>query len=258
MIDLHSHIIYGVDDGASSFKEALAMVKAASEAGYTDVVCTPHFIADSEFESSAGSNQSVLDEINSHLQSEGKPLNLHLGSEIYFDPSSVESLNTKQAATLNKSKYVLVEVPRQKMNFSSLLNYVFQLEIAGYSVVLAHPERYDFVIEDPNHLASLIKRDVIIQMNLLSLTGKYGDQVKKTAKLMLDHNMVHAVATDAHKPQHYHEAIDGLNLLEKQVGSDMFDQLTNYNPGFIINNEIFYPDSPVKIKKKGIFAWLKK
>lgn len=258
MIDLHSHIIYGVDDGAKNLKEALSMAKAASDTGFTDVVCTPHFIADSEFASTKEQNLIILKDIKSKLAERSSQLKLHLGSEIYYDINTVEALSAGQASTMNESKYALVEVPRQKMNFASLLNYIFQMEIAGYRVILAHAERYDFIMEDPNHLASLIKRDVVIQMNLMSLSGKYGEAVQKTAKTMLDHNMVHIASTDAHNPKHYMDAAKAMDQLERHVGSDMFDELLIHNPAHVLKDEVFYPDNPIKVKKKGLFNFLKR
>ncbi|NTW70805.1 MAG: capsular biosynthesis protein [Eubacteriaceae bacterium] len=256
MIDLHSHIIFGVDDGAQDISGAMEMIRAALKTGYSHIVCTPHYISDSKFSAGLAENEEKLESLERKIKEEGLRIRLHPGSEIYYDSDTPGLVRDRKACTLNGSKYILTEVPRQKMNYESLLNYIFQMEIAGYSVILAHPERYDFIMEDPNRAASLIKRDVLMQMNLLSLTGKYGDKIKKTAKTMLEHNMVHIAATDAHKKEHYEQAKTAIQVLKDLVDEKYVNNLIVENPKAILNNEMLYPEKPLKVRK-GLLGFFK-
>lgn len=254
MIDLHSHILYGIDDGPKEISASLDMLSAAIDVGFAHVVATPHYIHGTEFASQTAQNLRILQTLKEQV----KVPQLYLGSELYYDHQGAEHLSQNRAVGINNSRYVLVEVPRENMHFSSLLNYVFQLEIQGYSVILAHAERYDFIHKDPNYLVSLIKRDVLIQLNLCSLIGRYGKTVEKTAKTLLEHNMVHLVATDAHKAQDYRECHKALSVLEDLVGEEGINTLLLENPSHILSDQVFYPDPPVKVKRRSLFSWIKK
>lgn len=254
MIDLHSHILYGVDDGPKDLAASLDMLSAALDVGFTHVAATPHYIHGTEFASRAEENRDILQTIKEQV----KLPHLYLGSELFYDHEGTDHLAHKRAIGINGSRYVMVEVPRENMHFSSLLNYVFQLEIQGYSMILAHAERYDFIHKDPNYLASLIKRDVYIQLNLCSLVGRYGKTVEKTAKTMLEHNMVHLVATDAHNSEDYRRCNKARTILEDLVGEETMNTLIVENPGHILRDQIFYPDPPTKVKQRSLFSWMKK
>lgn len=254
MIDLHSHILYGIDDGPKERQQSMDMISAALDAGFTHVVATPHYIHGTDFVSQVAHNQRILDE----LQIRKSIPKLYLGSEIFYDHQATKHLEEDRVTGINKSRYVLVEVPRENMNFSSLLNYVFELEIAGYQVILAHAERYDFIQQDPNHLASLIKRDVLIQMNLCSLVGRYGKTVEKTAKTILDYHMVHILATDAHRTKDYQECGQAMDKVKSMVGDQKFEELIMENPSHVLSNRIFYPEAPTKVKKNPLLRWIKK
>ncbi|SHF21828.1 tyrosine-protein phosphatase [Alkalibacter saccharofermentans] len=257
MIDIHSHMIYGADKGPKTLRDSLEMAKAAHHAGFTSVVCTPGYLEGSKNLNSLEENKIAFRDIRKALDNSNGAPELYLGSEIYYDLNTVEALEEKKALSLGGSKYVLVKIPSKRMHFPNLLNYVFELEIAGYSIILSNPERCDFILENPNHLASLIKRDVLIQMNLFSISGVYGNGVEKTVKTMLDHNMVHIAATDARSVRDYDDASKALKQLERHVGKDLLEELVFTNPKAIISNEILYPQDPLKVKKKGLLSLIK-
>lgn len=254
MIDLHSHILFGIDDGSKDEATSLDMLSAASDAGFTHVVATPHYIHGTEFTSPVERNWSILQT----LKEKSKLPHLYLGSELFYDHEAAEHIHLKRAAKINESRYIMVEVPRENMHFSSLLNYVFELEVQGYSVILAHAERYDFVHKDPNYLATLIKRDVLIQLNLNSLIGKYGKTVEKTAKILLEHGMVHLAATDAHRAEDYRHSQKARSVLKDLVGKEGLDTLLKDHPSLILRDQVLYPDPPIKVKQRSLLSWIRK
>lgn len=254
MIDMHSHIIFDVDDGSRDLEESMKMIQDAKDVGFTEIVATPHYINNSEFNSTASSNAQILNSLKKEIAKVQLGIHLFLGNEAFLDMDLIADLRDKKVATLNNSSYVLLEIPRHKVIFSNLLSFIFELQVNGYTVILAHPERYDFVIDDPKKIHALIERDVFMQLNLLSLVDTYGKEVKKTATMMLEHNMVHFIGSDAHKPKFYQKCGDAIKILKKTVDKDKFIEITETNPKFVLNNQILYPDPPLEISKKGIFS----
>ncbi|HCX65157.1 MAG TPA: hypothetical protein DHN33_08110, partial [Eubacteriaceae bacterium] len=175
----------------------------------------------------------------------------------YFDEDPKGLFQAKKIESINHGTYLLTEVPRQKMNYESLLNYIFQLEVMGYRVILAHPERYDFIVEDPNKAKALIQRDVLLQINASSLVGKYGKKIQETAKIMLEHGMVHMIASDAHRPQQYDQLEEGFEVALRHTEDDTFNDLVLYTPQKILRDEMFYPEPPIQYKKN-FFGFLRR
>jgi len=254
MIDMHSHIIFNVDDGSVDLAESMEMIRNARAVGFTDIVATPHYINNTEFNSMASINAEILNELKREIAKEQLGTYLMLGNEAFLDMDLVEDLKNKKVATLNDTLYVLLEIPRHRVIFENLLSFIFELQVNGYYVVLAHPERYDFVIDNPQIISELIERDVLIQLNLLSLVGNYGKEIKDTAMSMLKHNMVHFIGSDAHNPKFYKMCEESLDILRDTVGEEKFIEITESNPHHVLSNEVLYPDAPLEMKKKGIFS----
>ncbi|MFZ7121499.1 MAG: tyrosine-protein phosphatase [Eubacteriaceae bacterium] len=258
MIDIHNHLLFGVDDGADDIYESFEMVKAANEIGYHSIVATPHYISNSDFSSNLYENNKKFNELKNHINQKKLEVELMLGNEVYFDTDLAHNLENNVVSTLNKTRYVLLETPRNKVVFKNLLNFIFQLQVYGYIIILAHPERYDFVYSNINVIKELIDRDVLIQMNLSSIVGYYGKTVKETAIKLLDYNMVHFVGSDAHSVKHYEKIDEALDVLKKRVGQRRFQEQVESNAKIILSDGIFYPEKPSEIKKKSIFNLLKR
>ncbi|MFZ7131655.1 MAG: tyrosine-protein phosphatase [Eubacteriales bacterium] len=258
MIDFHSHILYGIDDGSKSIEESIKMIERAEQIGFKQILATPHYISNSKFNSGYFDNLKLLERLKYRTMLNGIDANLLLGNEVFFETDLIEKLENNLAATLNETKYILLETPRTKVIFEHLLSFIFELQVKGFVIVLAHPERYDFVIDDPAKLIILIERDVFVQLNLLSLIGIYGKEIKETSKVLLDHNMVHFIGSDAHNLKYYNNAEDALRVLHDTVGDLYFSHITQSNPQMALDGELFYPDEPVPFTKKKLFGFLKK
>lgn len=253
MFDIHSHILFGVDDGSKSLGQSIEMIKIGSSVGFTDIIATPHYIKNTKFNSSMIDNTRLLADLQAETINNNLPARLYLGNECFLESDLVDHLKDKKVAPLTNTSYILLEVPRNKTMFSSLLNFIFELQLNGYLVILAHPERYDFVIDNTDTLEELIKRDVLIQMNLPSLVGLYGREVQSTAKKMIERNMVHLIGSDAHNEKGYERAGKALDILKKSVSKNTFEEITKINPRAIIEGKILYPEAPIKIEKRKHF-----
>ncbi len=248
MIDIHSHIVFEVDDGSKSIEQSLQMLHEARKAGFSKVIVTPHYI-----EGYYECNKSQIAEKIEKLQSMQDDVQILQGNEIYITDEINNLIEEEKASTLANSKYVLFELPLNAEPLN-LMGVVYSIMEKGRIPVLAHPERYPHVQKDPNSLIELIEAGVIMQSNYGSILGQYGKECKKTIQKMLKHNMVHLLGSDVHRPRTvYYNIPDALKEIEKIVGKNKLQYLTNANPSRIINNETINVETPEYIKK-GFFA----
>jgi protein-tyrosine phosphatase len=198
MIDLHSHILPDMDDGALTLAESLAMAQLAAGGGTRVIAATPH---------SPGSTacrrydpdqiRARIDELNAALAAESIPLDVVPGTEICYAPGIVERLQRGELLTYGRGRSILLELDRNTMP-PAFENALFSLQIAGYRVVLAHPERIAEVQHDPNCLLPLIERGVLMQLTAAALLGDQGQRLRATAETLLTHGMAHILASDTH------------------------------------------------------------
>ncbi|HYF75404.1 MAG TPA: CpsB/CapC family capsule biosynthesis tyrosine phosphatase [Candidatus Nitrosocosmicus sp.] len=247
MYDMHSHIIFGVDDGAASIEESVEMVRQAASEEVEAIIATPHYI-EGLYANEYEDNLARLNVIKSEVSKSGINIKLYMGNEVLITPELNGLLKAKKITTLNNSRYLLVELP-----FTDIPVYtekvIYDLEIEGYKVILAHPERNQCIIDNPNILHNLIKHGALVQMNIPSIEGKYGKRVKRIAQLMLQHRMVHFIGTDSHSYKEGHAKLKSLAEMMSDYCSEMLCDLFYENTQKIIKNEIFKINEPEKIKR---------
>ena len=244
MIDLHCHILPGVDDGSRSSRVSLAMAAMAEESGVTDIAATPHFQYDREDAAGAKERLAELTEVlQNRMRAEGISVRLHTGAEILCTEQTPELLNRGLLPTIGGTRYLLVEfmfdTPAEEID-----EMLLRLEAEGVSVLLAHPERYHEVQQRPEFLVRWFRRGVVLQCNKGSILGSLGQRSLRTAYWMLDRGLAHIVASDAHTEQvrtpHMAEV---KALLEEQWGEEYAAVLLTRNPSRIIRNRpVLRPD----------------
>jgi protein-tyrosine phosphatase len=198
MIDLHSHILYGLDDGAQTLDESLAIGRMAAADGTRVIAATPHgpgSIASHRYDPAL--IRERLDQVNAALHSEHIPLEVVAGTEICYDGDIVERLKRGSVLTYGRSRAILLELGYDTLP-PTLEIALFSLQVAGYRVVLAHPERIIEVQQNPNRLLPLIERGVLMQITAEALIGGQGERLRVTAETLLTHGMAHLLASDAH------------------------------------------------------------
>ncbi len=252
MIDIHSHILPNVDDGAEDMEESIAMGKICLDNGIEKVIATPHYIEGFE-NSSKEINMKVLEELRQALEREGLELDIYIGNEIYVDMNILKLLKEGKLATLNNSRYILLEFPMFDMPIYAY-DIVYNLLLKGYIPIIAHPERNRNIVDNPNILYEFINKGALAQLNLPSLEGKYGERIRTTAETLLQHNMIHFVGTDAHsKGKRSPQVENSLQLLKDLVDQKTFEEITYLNPSKVIEDELIKPDAPIKYKEPGGF-----
>lgn len=196
-IDIHCHILPGIDDGAHSLEESIAMAKKAVEDGVKAVIATPHQKPDRRCAGSEGVRERTaqLQKVLNGLQI---PLKLYPGGEVLYSHDMIRFLDEKKAGVLADSRYVLTEfLPDEDWGY--IYNGLYDLLGAGYRPVIAHAERYMNVADDLDRVEQLRELGCLIQLNGSSLTGFGGSQMKRTARRLIREELADFVATDAHR-----------------------------------------------------------
>jgi protein-tyrosine phosphatase len=201
MIDFHSHILPGVDDGFKSMDDSLEELKIASEEGITDIVLTPHYICDSSYSSSASDNKKIFNKLVKQKDKLGINVNLYLSNEIYINDNIDKLIKSKKINPIN-NKYLLIELPLNN-NLINAENIIFDLISKGYKVILAHPERYMIFKKDRKRIDKYLSMGVMLQGNYKSLFGKYGKEAKKLLKYLLKTKKITFLGSDIHKNESY-------------------------------------------------------
>lgn len=229
MIDIHSHIIPNVDDGARSVEETFNILKEAQEAGFTDVILTSHFLLN-YYETNAQELIFWKEKLQEVLKKQGTKINLHSGMEIYITNQMEELLENKKILTLANSGYMLIELPLAT-NVKYFDYVVYYLEAKGIKPIIAHPERYKCVQKDPDIVEEYIEKGCLIQCNYGSIVNLYGREAEKTIKTLLKKNQVHFLGSDVHRENGtYLIILDAIKKIRKIIGENKINELTTINP----------------------------
>ena len=235
MIDIHSHLLYGVDDGCKSIDESISIIKHMGEVGYTDIIITPHYICDSYYSSSKSDNLVLFEELKKALVREDIDVNIYLGNEIYIDGRIDELLDNGLISSLNDSMFLLIELPMSG-EYEGYIDEFEHLISLGYKVILAHPERYLAFQRDFNKVYELEKIGVYFQSNLESILGSYGKGAKKMIKRLLKEKKISFLASDIHhRKRDYGKFMLARKKMGKFLSSADFDVLLKDNPKKILN-----------------------
>lgn len=236
MIDFHSHIIPGVDDGSKSVEETFELIKEAESVGFDSIISTSHYI-ENYYESPVEERQEWINALSGALKKENINVNLYLGNEVYFSENIINLLNENQIAKMNNSRYMLFEFA---MNVKPINVYDVIYEMLQHNIVpiLAHPERYRFVQQDPSLIYDLLDTGVLMQSNFASIIGWYGEKAEILAKKFLESNMISFLGSDVHKPNTiYPKMPEILEKIEEIIGKEKLFELTTLNPQKVLQNE---------------------
>lgn len=199
-IDIHSHLIPGIDDGVETVEEAVAMASKMQSLGYSRIVTSPHVMWDC-YRNTPEIILSGLEDVRRGAREAGLTIRIDAAAEYFIDEHFNEMIASGQQLLTLPGNRLLVELPYSTplMNTSENL---FSIIAKGYQPVLAHPERYTYFFSDPSVYKKLADGGCELQVNILSLTGYYGENILKMAEWLLKNNLITFLGTDAHKIQH--------------------------------------------------------
>jgi protein-tyrosine phosphatase len=196
MIDIHLHILPGVDDGPETIQEALALARALVQEGIHTAIATPH--SNDEFPPcSAVEVQERVRDLQRELHRQNIPLRLFAGHEALIKPGLIEDIQAGRLATLNGGRYLLLELWNSAW-LPETERVIFELRASGLVPIIAHPERYRAVQKDPHRLAALLHQGALAQIAASSLIDMQGKTARRAAEDLLKQGLIHCIASDAH------------------------------------------------------------
>ncbi len=235
MIDIHSHLLYGIDDGSKSIEESVDIIRNLSNVGFTDIILTPHYIKDTNYNSSRKNNLKLLKGLQDKLKENDINVNLYLGNEIYINDDIYDLLKKGEISSLNDSRFLLIELPMSG-EYNNYIDIFEDLINKGYRVVLAHPERYISFQNDFNKVLELENIGVLFQSNLESILGSYGKGAIKAIKKLLKSKKISFLASDIHHRKHdYNKFLKAKKKIRHYLSKEELNILLNENPSKIIN-----------------------
>lgn len=249
MIDMHAHLLFGVDDGPKTIEETMGIVEKAMKEGITDMIVTPHAFSP-HFHVSCEEIESQLRLLTDVVREARYPVNLHTGQEVRLCENLVEKLQVNEVMTLAKSRYLLLELPTQSVP-AYTVNVIQALLEKEIIPIIAHPERNRAIAEKPERLERLIRHGALAQITGGSLAGHFGKNVQKLSLQLIEANLIHAYGSDVHnldtRPLLFKE---GLYYLEKKKRSDRIDILLENNERILKDEPVIMlePETPVSRK----------
>jgi protein-tyrosine phosphatase len=196
MIDLHCHMLPGIDDGAPNLATALEMARIAVADGITHTACTPH-IYPGLYENNAAGIEKAVQSLRGHLREANIPLQITTGSDAHLVPELLSGLQSGRVATLHKTRYFLLE-PSHHVAPPRFRDTVFEIMVAGYHPVITHPERLTWVGDHYDDFVYLARQGVWMQITAGALTGKFGKAAQNWGERFLEDGITHIIASDAH------------------------------------------------------------
>lgn len=251
MIDIHCHILPGIDDGVKDIDTAICMARFAYENGTSTIIATSHFWY-GYYESNFQYVSDKVKKLSNILKANGINIELKPGQEIFLDGHILEFYKSSTIRGLNGSRYLLLELPMDKLPHNAL-DSIYELRLMGAEVIIAHPEIYMYIIDKPSIINDFIREGCLFQINAGSIMGKRGHAIKKTSEILIKHNICQFIATDAHgigkrRPE--------LKSAYKHINVDLKKVIMENEVNLIKNKEI--QSHSEKIQEKSFFSFLKR
>lgn len=235
MLDLHCHILPGIDDGATDLDMALQMARMAADDGIGTIACTPH-IYPGMYENDATGIRAAIVAFQAELDQRDIPLRLVEGADVHLDLDLVGKIRDGHVPTIAASRYLLLEPPHHVAP-PRFEESIFQLMVAGYIPVITHPERLSWIEGHYDVFERLVKAGAWMQITAGSVTGRFGKRPLYWAEKMLEEHLVHILATDAHHPRRRPPLLaEGRDAAARRVGGQEATHMVLTRPQGIVDN----------------------
>jgi protein-tyrosine phosphatase len=247
VIDIHSHILPEVDDGARTMEEALEMARIAAEDGIEQMVSTPHMfngLSRNPEPSEIVERVAALNEAVAAAAGDRR-ITILPGNEVHVSHDIAAQAKNNRVTNINQRNYMLVEFPQFTVPIGAD-DVFYKLMLQGIRPILVHPERNNQIQNRPSIVAGFVERGVLIQVTAMSVTGEFGPAAKMCAEMLLRHNCVHFLATDTHRPNRRPPILSkGRDAAAAIIGPERALALVEHNPRAVINGELIQAQPPI-------------
>jgi protein-tyrosine phosphatase len=259
MVDIHCHILPGIDDGAPDLEASLAMARRAVEDGIDTIVATPHWPYEQDPIPAARVTE-LMAEVQVELDAAQIPLRLIAGHECVITPELPDELaNGKALAFGGKVRYALLETPYHHLPFY-LRDIVFQVQSRGFATVIAHPERSPIIQNDPDQLLEYVRSGCLVQVTAGSLTGQWGTASKKTGLTLFRRGLAHIIASDAHSANNRPPVLsEARKIVAEAISDETARKACEDLPRKIVDGQPIYVPDPADVApppRRGVLARL--
>ncbi|HEY0222622.1 MAG TPA: CpsB/CapC family capsule biosynthesis tyrosine phosphatase [Lactovum miscens] len=248
MIDIHCHILPEIDDGAKTVEDTLTMLKVAIEEGITVITATPHH--NPKYKNERSLILQKVQEVEQIIKENNLPIQVLPGQEVrVYGEVIADFKDNKLLTAADNSRFMLIEFPSDHVpGYASHLFY--QMQSNGLQPILVHPERNSAIIENPNILYDLVNQGVLSQITASSVTGYFGRKIQKLTYQIIQNNLTHFIASDAHNmASRSFKMKEALKIVEDEFGFELSEYYKKNSEQVVIDGQI-YPNQPSKIKNK--------
>lgn len=253
LVDLHCHILPGIDDGAHDLADSLIMAEAAVADGIHTIVATPHY-QKQIYENNKQLILTKVEELNNAIKTAGIDIEILPGQEPRIDGDLVANLDEGEVITLANSPYLFVEFPSSHVpRYTEQLFYGLRLK--GFIPIIVHPERNQELIENPEILYQFVEKGALTQVTAASITGDFGKKIKQFSKQLMECNLTHFIASDAHNTTTRRFRLkEAYVTISEWFGNDLMFMYKE-NAQLLVQGKSIYKELPERIKKKRVFKF---
>lgn len=255
MIDIHSHILPAIDDGSKSIEETLEMLKLTKLDGIKNIVATPHYYR-GYYENSYKDIAKLVGEINNIASEKHIDIKIISGQEVFIDNHTLELYREGIIACIEGTNYMLIELPMDSMP-KDALDTIYELRIQGIKPIIAHPERYKYIIDKPSTLNAFIDEGCLFQLNSGSIKGIFGKTVKKTSELLIEQGACNFIASDTHSTGRRCPGVSDAIEVAKSLNKSLVQHIMDNEKKFLNNEDIKLNAEKIK-EKRSFFSFLKR
>ncbi|HOG08454.1 MAG TPA: hypothetical protein PLL15_02405 [Syntrophales bacterium] len=257
MIDLHSHILPGLDDGARDLERSLDMARASVADGVTDMVCTPHWVL-GKYENTRVAILAACADLRDRLAESQIPLTLWPGAELHVDTGIPERIRRGELLTLiDGGKYVLIELPEESLP-SNLEDFFWALQLDGIKPILSHVERNPVLQRDPMRLFRWVEMGILAQITAASLVQEFSEEILDFSQELIEHRLVHILVSDAHGLKRRSPKLSAArDVVASIAGEPAARRMTEEIPRRILEGKFVEPDDPLPYRsaKRGLRSY---
>lgn len=252
MVDIHCHILPGIDDGAKNLKDSIIMAKHAVSEGIHTIIATPHF--NQSYDNRKPLIETKVIELNQALKEENIDVEILVGQEPRIYGEILSDYENNKIQTLNNSQYLFIEFPSSQVpRYTEKL--LFDIQMKGLTPIIVHPERNAELMERPEKLYELVQKGALTQVTASSLCGYFGKKIKTFSEQLIEANLTHFIASDAHNVgNRSFKMNEAFESIEKNYGID-YVYLFKENAELLVEGKNIIKEIPELIKKKKKFLF---